>query len=242
VTTVAVIVPVLARPHRVEPLLASLADEPRAWPVFIASEGDHEEIAAIERERTTPGGMVVAGLRTDTYPDRGQYAMKINDGYRWAAALSADDAPPTWLFTGADDLTFHPGWLDAALAAHEQHGGRVVGTNDMWNPSVRNGRHSTHSLIRMDYIAELGCSFDGPGIVYHDGYDHQCVDNEAVFVAKQRGEFVHAADSFVEHLHPFAKKGKMDATYEKALARGRDDIRLFRDRQRAHTPRRSTQR
>jgi hypothetical protein len=230
VTSVAVIVPVLNRPGRVAPLLASLADELRAHPIFMCSPGDDDEI----REVMNHGlAMHVVG-----YPaGPGDYARKINDAYAIIARGAAE-----WLFTGADDLTFHPGWLDAALAAHEQHGGRVVGTNDMWNPSVRNGRHSTHSLVRMDYIAELGGSFDGPGIVYHEGYDHQCVDNELVFVAKQRGEFVHAPDSFVEHLHPFAKKSQMDATYEKTLARGRDDIRLFRDRQRANTPRRSTQR
>jgi hypothetical protein len=230
VTTVAVIVPVLARPDRVAPLLASLADEARATVTFVCSPGDHDEIAEVGKHNQR-----VAMVNWE--PGPGDYAMKIQVGYDLAAQDGFD-----WLFTGADDLTFHPGWLDAAIRAHEEHGGRFVGTNDMWNPSVRNGRHSTHSLIRMDYIAELGCSFDGPGIVYHDGYDHQCVDNEAVFVAKQRGEFVHAADSFVEHLHPFAKKSQMDATYEKALAKGRDDIRLFRDRPRANTPRRSTQR
>jgi GT2 family glycosyltransferase len=231
--SVAVIVPVLNRPHRVTPLLASLAGTKGCDALFVASPRDDDEIRAIKAAGVADEFLTVATWE----PGPGDYARKINGGAQAAMKRGYD-----WLFTGADDLTFHPGWLDAAIRAHEEHGGRFVGTNDMWNPSVRNGRHSTHSLIRMDYIAELGCSFDGPGIVYHDGYDHQCVDNEAVFVAKQRGEFVHAADSFVEHLHPFAKKGKMDATYEKALARGRDDIRLFRDRQRAHTPRRSTQR
>jgi GT2 family glycosyltransferase len=231
--SVAVIVPVLNRPHRVTPLLASLAGTKGCDALFVASPRDDDEIRAIKAAGVADEFLTVATWE----PGPGDYARKINGGAQAAMKRGYD-----WLFTGADDLTFHPGWLDAAIRAHEEHGGRFVGTNDMWNPSVRNGRHSTHSLIRMDYIAELGCSFDGPGIVYHDGYDHQCVDNEAVFVAKQRGEFVHAADSFVEHLHPFAKKGKMDATYEKALARGRDDIRLFRDRQRANTPRRSTQR
>ena len=236
-TLVAVIVPVLNRPHRVAPLLDSLRQDKRAWPVFMVWNQDHDEIAAI-CEHVDCVYVPVA-----YEPGPGDYARKINDGYRVVldvAAHRGEEIP--WLFAGADDLRFHDGWLDAALAAHETHGGRFVGTNDMWNPSVRAGRHSTHSLIRMDYIRDLGCSFDGPGIVYHEGYDHQCVDNEAVFVAKQRGEFVHAADSFVEHLHPFAKKAQMDATYEKALAKGRDDIRLFRDRQRDNTPRRSTQR
>ena len=231
-TLVAVIVPVLNRPDRVAPLLQSLESEPRARPIFMVSPNDPAEADEIAYNSAAEMEIV------EYDPGPGDYARKINDGYKLANHSGTYD----WLFAGADDLRFHDGWLDAALRAHEISGQRFVGTNDMWNPSVRNGRHSTHTLIRMDYIRDQGCSWDGPGIVYHEGYDHQCVDNEAVFLAKQRGEFVHAADSFVEHLHPFAKKAQMDATYEKALAHGRDDIRLFRDRQRAHTPRRSTQR
>jgi hypothetical protein len=44
---------------------------------------------------------------------RGDYARKINH----AAQLT--DA--TWIFTGADDLSFLPGWLRAAISVAHPH-------------------------------------------------------------------------------------------------------------------------
>ena len=51
---------------------------------------------------------------------------------------------------------FSPGWLDAALA-HDGPGIGVIGTNDLHNPAVLRGLHSTHSLVKRTY-ADLGGS------------------------------------------------------------------------------------
>lgn len=216
---VAVLAPVLNRPQRAATMRESLGD---TAPVFwLVSPGDDDEIQAVHEHRR-PGDEIVL---VPWEPGPGDYARKINQG----AKLAANDGFG-WVFTGADDLTFHDGWLDAAWRVHTMNGCRVVGTNDLWNPMVRSGRHSTHTLVKLDYVMEQGASWDGPGVLLHEGYDHQCVDNELVAAAQMRGEFAFAKHSIVEHLHPFAKKAEMDSTYEKALAKGRQDIQLFRVR------------
>ena len=107
----------------------------------------------------------------------------------------------------------------------------VVGTNDLGNPEVKKGKHSTHSLVRRSYVAEHGLTWDArPGIVYSDAYEHQWVDTEMVSVAIDRDVFVFCGASVVEHLHPLWGKGVMDDTYRKALDRRREDAALFRRR------------
>lgn len=213
---VAILVPVLGRPERAEILAASVAqatDEPYTL-LFLCSQGDDAEIAACQLAGDT--------IVMDFPAGPGDYARKINAGYR------ATTEP--WIFTGADDLAFHPGWFTEAMKVYGETARSVVGTNDGWNGAVLAGKHSTHTLIERLYVDEHGASWDGPGVVFHEGYDHQYVDTEMVAVANQRQQFAFAKDSLVEHLHPFAQKSKMDATYTKGLARGREDGRLFHER------------
>jgi hypothetical protein len=97
---------------------------------------------------------------------------------------------------------------------------------------VKRGLLSTHSLISRDYVEIRGASLDGPGIVLHQGYRHNFVDEEVTALARSRRVFVFARDSIVEHLHPQWRKGPMDPTYELGLEGFHDDARLFRERQR----------
>ncbi len=162
-------------------------------------------------------------ITTDWPAGPGDYARKINLGLRLAAG--------EWLFTGAVDLEFHVGY-DRVLERVDD-GCHVIGTNDLGNNAVKTGGHSTHSFVRVAYARAVGLTWtDGPGFVYHEGYDHQNVDNELVAVARQRGIWRHAGDSHVEHLHPFWGKSRMDATYEKGLKHGGEDSRLFAARRR----------
>lgn len=234
---VSVLIPVLGRPDRVVPLLESLMDEPRATPVFLVSPDDDAEIDAIENaasvtvvaygdepevcELTTPN-IIVAIVEWD--PGPGDYAKKINLGYQLTKT--------PWLLLGADDLCFHPGWLDAAIKVSEDTGCGVISTNDLGNPAVIAGRHATHPLVARWYVEECGASADGPGIVYHEGYDHQFCDTELTAVARARGCFAAAPESIVEHLHPFWGKGVKDATYEKGMRAGAADQILFNQRRR----------
>jgi hypothetical protein len=50
-------------------------------------------------------------------------------------------------------------------------------------------------------VAGVGASWDGPGIVCHEGYRHWFVDDEITVAAQLRGVFQAALGSHVEHLH-----------------------------------------
>lgn len=204
------LVPVLRRPHRVAPLLATL-DGHRV--LFIASPGDHAEHRALD----------AAGadyLILDRPPCPGDYARKIQAGFE------ATTEP--LVFLAADDLAFHPDWFEQATK-HLEPGVGVVGTNDLCNRRVMRGEHATHSLVTRTYVLEYG-TIDQPGQVLHDGYPHEYVDDELVGTAKHRGAWAFAADSIVEHLHPMAGKAPMDDLYRQQAARMKAGRRLYERR------------
>lgn len=217
---IAVIVPVLARPQNVQPLVNSLTascDARQVRVVFVATATDADEIQAIQRAGFEP-------LLRHEPAGRGDYAAKMNLGYRWTLE--------PLLLLGADDLRFHEGWADAIIAyAAANPGVGVIGTDDLGNPTVRRGFHSTHPVVRRSYVEDPGGVWQHPGVVYCEDYAHQWVDTELVELAKHRGAWGFCAEARVEHLHPFWKKSPMDATYEKALANAREDRRLFEMRQ-----------
>jgi hypothetical protein len=217
-----IIIPVLARPERVRPLVESIQAAATVPCVvrFVANENDYEELVAICAvcPNVKPDGLlVIIGPR-----EPGDYSRKINAG------AQAGEAP--WVFQGADDLAFRPGWDAAAIAAGEQTGAQVVGTLDLGNGSVTAGKHSTHSLIRRSYIDDPGAAWGEPGNVLHEGYAHQFTDNELVEVAISRGTFTMAYTAIVEHLHPFWGKARRDPTYELGLSTGHEDRAHFHDR------------
>lgn len=217
---VAILVPVLRRPHRAAPLVASIeAATPEPHRVlFVASPGDTAEQDAV---RATGADLLVI----DRTPGCGDYARKVNNGHR------ATREP--FLFLAADDLAFYPGWLTAALA-HVERGASVVGTNDLGNPRVLRGDHATHSLVTRSYIDEHG-TIDQPGTVLHEGYQHEYVDDELVGTAKHRGVWSFAADSIVEHLHPHWGKAPTDDLYDAQAHRLRASRSLFIRRRRLWT-------
>jgi len=217
--SIVVLIPVLGRPQNAAKVSNSLrAASPTVRLVFICSPGDEDEIAAC---RETGADVLVA----DWDPGRADFAKKIALGYR--------ETREAWIFQGADDITFEKGWDEALRQEHEATGALVIGTYDGGNPAVKKGRHSTHTLIARTYCDDPGASFDGPGTVFSDAYDHQCTDNELIFLAQERGVWAFCREARVTHHHPFWPGGPaMDATYEKGLAQGRQDIRLFAARRR----------
>lgn len=210
---VAILVPVLRRPHRVAPLVDSIRRATDEWVrvFFICDAGDDEEITAVE-------GRVgrYDYLALDGSPN---YAAKIN--------VAARCVTEPLLFLGADDLHFHPGWLQAARAKMTDGIG-VVGTNDLGNARVIAGDHSTHSLVARWYM-EIG-TIDEPGKLLHEGYPHEFVDDEFVETAKARGMYAHAGDSYVEHLHPLWGKAPTDELYDQHWPRMQAGKRIFRQR------------
>lgn len=210
---VAILVPVLGRPHRVAPLLESIeAATPEPHRVmFLTSRDDDATVAAI----------TAAGGTHQSIDDPGTYVRKVNAGF----AAADEDV----FFAAADDLDFHPGWYPAAVAKLVD-GIEVVGTNDLGNPRVVAGRHATHNLFTRRYIEDAGGTVDHTGQVLHEHYRHWYCDDEFVGTAQARGVWAFAADSVVEHLHPEFGKADTDATYELGRAHNAEDRRRFRSR------------
>jgi len=211
-----ILVPVLARPQNAQPLVDSIREntvvEHRI--LFLCSPFDVDEINAVHET-----GADIHNVNWEAGP--GDWAKKINRGYRLT------DYP--FMLLGADDLRFHEGWDIEVLRVAEETGAGVIGTNDLGNATVMRGRHSTHPLVRRSYIDNQG-TIDEPGRVLHEGYHHQWVDTELVQTAQMRQQWAFAKQSRVEHLHPFWKKGEMDATYEKALSTSAEDHQHFQER------------
>lgn len=204
------LLPVLNRPQNAAKVVESI----RAATIvpyritFICSTGDDAEIEAC---RLT--GETVIEVEGGDH----EYARKINAG---VIVTVAD-----FVFLGADDLAFRPGWDRAAIHRFHATNKPVIGTNDLGNPSVMAGLHATHSLVHRSYI-EQG-SIDDPDRLLHEGYHHNWVDTEFIATAKHRDAFVFAADSVVEHLHPFWRKSADDEVYALGRRLYGQDRRLF---------------
>jgi len=216
--SIAIVIPVLGRPERAPSLVESIKISTTVphRVLFMLSPNDragrvyakHGEVILVEWE-SGPG----------------DFARKTNRGFA--------ETTEEFIFCGATDLTFEPGWDVRALDVAESSGAGVIGTWDGANPVVMKGDHSTHSLVRRSYAEDPGCTVDGTGAIYCELYDHQAVDNELVEVAQMRGQWAFSPYSRVIHHHPFFDRSiPIDATYKKALAKGRDDRVLFMQRRR----------
>jgi hypothetical protein len=224
-STCLVLAPVLGRPGRAAALAASVRrGDPRCELLFLCSPDDDDEIAACRRVAWT----TVVPWSPD---EGGDWARKCNLGYELARQHGFE-----WALLGADDLAFHPGWLDAALRAHGRTRACVVGTNDLGNPRVTAGQHSTHPLVHADYIG-CGGSADDPSKLLPTCYGHWFVDDEFVGQARARRTYVHAFESYVEHLHPDWEKSEQDDTYRRGQATIAEDRALFAERRRLWDPR-----
>lgn len=210
----AILIPVLGRAHRVQPLVENIREttpEPHEI-LFVCDPQDRatqDEIAKTGCRMISPGG---------------SYAHKINAGVR------ATDPPFLAFF--ADDLVPQQGWLTAALAAMVNDV-QVVGLNDMI-PRPDRPEHATHFVITRE-AAELPCIDGKPGPMCEQ-YRHAGPDDELVGTAKKRGLYVYAEEACVRHDHPALGPNvggtQMDATYDKGMACWPQDRRTLRIRRR----------
>jgi glycosyltransferase involved in cell wall biosynthesis len=224
---VSIFVPVLNRPHnaarQVHDIMEATTTDFEI--MFISTVNDVDQIdvcKALARSYSFVRHFSITPQKT------GDYAKKIN------RAFLESDAP--WIFTGADDLHFHPGWYEAAITAYAATGKSVVGTNDLGNKRVINGEHSTHSLVRRWYVDTYG-TIDEDGKVLHEGYPHEFVDDEFIETARARDEFVHAHRSVVEHMHPLWGKAPTDHLYDAQSRRMAQGRRIYHQRRRKWTSR-----
>lgn len=213
-TEIVVLVPVYQRPYRVQPTVDSfLASEPTsARLLFIVSPEDKDERAALDGHPH----LVMPHPRT-----RGDWARKINHGYRWTTE--------PWILCAADDIRFHPGWDRVLLDVAAHTGKRVIGTRDL-NPHASGERiYSPHPLVARSYADELG-TVDGPGRIFCELYDHNYPDRELAGTAIARDEWAFAKRAIIEHLHHGWTDTKMDRTYRLGLRNEARDRMLFEAR------------
>lgn len=209
-TPVDVIIPVLHRPQNIGPLMDSLkATAPNATAWFVTEPDD----AIVWAEVKNHGGKLLV------HP--GTFAEKVNYAYGQTDA--------EFMVLVGDDVRFRDGWLNQALHAAKS-GKSVIGTNDLGNPRVKRGDHAVHFMLRRSYVDDIGSSWDGPGVVAHEGYRHCFVDDEIITAAKQRDEWQPCLTSIVEHVHPYWGKGEHDDVYKLGESSMKADQKLFRQR------------
>lgn len=216
--SLAILVPVLNRPHRVEPLLESIwTTVPDAETLFLLSPGDTAEREALAAAGAQCYRPAYIAPPTFAFEVDGNYAAKINAG------LALTDADT--LFLGADDLRFVEGWYEEAKT-HLTDGIGVVGVNDL---IPRQRDHTTHFLVTREY-AQRG-TIDEPDKLLHEGYQHEFVDDEFVATARHRGAYAYAPHAVVEHLHPMVGKAPVDSLYAGIAPRMRFGRKHFARRQ-----------
>jgi hypothetical protein len=207
--TVAILVPVLGRPHRVAPLMQAFR---RTTPhpyrlLFIADPDDQPELDAIRR------------ARADYIVRAGSYARKINEAVRTTSE--------PLLFLAADDLAPQPDWLESATR-RLRGPVRVVGVNDLI--TRRRREHATHFLMTRDYATQP--TLDGSRGPLAEAYRHSFVDDELIATAITRGAYAYAPDSHVRHEHPMVDPDLDDDTYRLGRAHYLADRLTFRTRRR----------
>ena len=212
-----IFIPVLGRPQNAEPVARSISEHTTVphRVLFICSKGDDEEIDACQ---ATGADVMVMSHRAE----RSDYPRKMNAAYR--------DTDGEFMLMGSDDITFGDEWDVRALSVAESTGAGVVATNDMANAHVKRGKFGTHALVNREYVVDKGGSADGPGVLIHEGYDHNFCDRELCHLAQSRKLYAFARTSYIYHRHPHWRTAPNDATYEKGTRNFRADQTLFLER------------
>lgn len=211
--TIDVLIPTYGRADRLASVAANIHD---------ATEVEHRVVFIIEDADLEATRHITDTVIVNEHAPN--YAGACQTGYE------RTDGP--YLFCGADDLRFHRGWDTAALAVMEALPHlRVVGTNDLCNPYVSAGMHSTHSLVDRRYLDEVGGTVDaGPGSFLPTCYSHNWTDTEFIGTAKVRAVFAPCMESIVEHLHWSLGSTPPDATTAKTVAHMAEDETLYDER------------
>jgi len=208
VSSVAVIVPVMRRPHCVRPLIRSYKDSDAVGDLyFIVDCNDKAERQAIAQE---------GGTEIVNHGELQTFARKCNIGY--------ERTHEPWLLFIGDDVYFHKGWQQEALKNSSKAN---ISTNDMLTEEVQSGSHCVHPIVKRSFIDQVGLSFDGPGTVCHEGYNHMFVDNEWTHIAKREQQFRYEPNAIIEHMHYTKYQEDKDEVSELGLSSYRLDRELW---------------
>jgi len=218
---IAILIPTLGRANALAPLLANLRETtPPIYRVcFVVDTADTETRQAIE-------AMAPAEDFCNVYRD-GTYPVKVGAG----AAASAEPL----IAPLADDVVFHAGWYEAAVARFEDPAVQVVGTLDL-TPATASGKNVTMPIVRRSYVDDPGAAYDEPGVLFHTGYHHNAVERELWQLAKHRGVAVFEPNSIIEHRHHSFGTREADDTDRKGnMANWDADLALYHERERLWT-------
>jgi glycosyltransferase involved in cell wall biosynthesis len=211
--TVSVLLATTGRPSLAERCIQGVRDTTRGHSVeiIVAVDADPES-----RDRLTP------------LADQLLYSSEYRGSSQaWNDCLAASTGDPVVL--AADDLIWHPGWLDAALRtlAAFPGGWGFVGFNDgHWGEEL-----STHWLVSRRLIIE---AFGG--VITWPCYAHSFQDREANERARQAGRYAWCQDARVEHEHWLFGDRAQDLTDARALGGHGESERVFHQRQAAGFP------
>jgi GT2 family glycosyltransferase len=213
---ISVLLATAGRPEMAEAFAHSLRDTTTGHDVELvaAVDGDHE---TVDRLNAVDG----VSLIVDYHPaHRG-----CSNAWNAALALSSGDE----VVLAADDLTFEPGWLDAALAtlAEFPNGWGFVGFNDgHWGAEL-----STHYLMSRRFVIEvLG------GVIAWPCYSHSFNDVEASERAKRAGRYAWCADAHVHHNHWLWGERPQDDTDTRSLPGHGHSMQTYEQRAAAGFP------
>lgn len=145
--------------------------------------------------------------------------------WNMGAAAASGDA----FVLGADDLKFHPGWLEAALEGLAKlNWCGLVAFNDM---SPATGELATHYLISKNYAAN-----DWGGVMAIPSYFQHFIDTEATARARRDKCFYYAEDAKVEHLHWLWNKAENDDVYKRGQEHYSEGADIYNERLQAGFP------
>lgn len=205
----AILLPSLGRSHYLRSVVANIHEATREPHEIIFCVGDEHSKRELD--------IMAESYLDDSESDDKRYVTRMNKLLSYI-----DDAEV--IFFGSDDVTFHPGWLPAALKVMDT-GFPVVVVNDLRNPN------GTQALVAVEYIPYL--CYDDPQAAFHHGYHHNFADTEQFNTALYQGRLARAMDSIVEHHHPnYQVPGvrPLDSTYSDAFKHWHEDSALFHAR------------
>ena len=148
-----------------------------------------------------------------------------DEGGTWGERLNymAQHTTEPYLFLGADDVIFHPTWLNEAQAKMGENDG-IVFVADRQNPS------GTLALVSRMYLNQWSGCLDQPDVLIHPGYHHNFSECELREVGNVRKRCWLQHMATVEHVHWLTGRAEKDEVYELGQSRWDDDERLFRER------------
>jgi hypothetical protein len=157
------------------------------WAAALVSSDDPEMVGGF-----TAALVASTGLTTVVPRAGGSPAERLNRAY-----AESGDVP--WVLVASDRVRLRPGWLDQAQRVAVERGADVIGLLDVTDPGTMTGEQASTVLVRRSYVEASGASWDGPGVLAHDGYRGWPVD-EIVLAARQRGVFAMAFGAVVDRV------------------------------------------